>query len=349
MIRKPLEQSEFLSALDFVRADIDNLRAYFEHGAINPTPAILDRAMKLRGSIDSFCGLVGVPQRETEAVFTEISSAKEPIQSAILNEVLNVKELLAKQGLSNIAGPKSEIATLKEQLATSLAGLEQRIINNMEYAQKVQIEEYSEKMISQFTNLARPNQTAMTAEILSEISEFREEATKQIASVETRIVETLNEKKEEIVNCKTADNVSNCECSVKENVAQSLVLAKTSMQVLRAISKQLIGIYQSEKKTLENIEKSIENGFMHSQTVAEEDTSLAEGFAQLKEELATLSGIINFEEFDTIQDKDQALGMVDSYSNAQFEPQGLLETAKELEALATELFELEKEQEKGEE
>lgn len=155
MIRKPLNQGEFLSALDFVKTDIDNLRAYFEHGAIQPTSAVVEKALKLRVSIEMFVALFGSATARDEgivAMFDDLSvqnqailkqnaeiletlrGGNQPYQSTILNEVLNVKETLAKANFA--ANSSGEIQHLKYHISNSLIDLEQRLLRNIEYSNR---------------------------------------------------------------------------------------------------------------------------------------------------------------------------------------------------------------------
>ncbi len=367
MTRKPLDQNEFLSALDFVKTDIDNLRAYFEQGAIVSTPAVMERALKLRVSIEMFVALFKTDMngglsfsnvledltiqskiltKQNAEVLEELKRGKEPIQATILNEVLNVKEMLLKQSLASENSPaESEIAKLKVQLSSSLAELEHRIMKNVEYSQREQLREYSQTVLSELAFMKKPShQGSVVGEILGEIAEFREECAKQIAGVEKNIIDNIESSKEEIICSQKSDEILKVVKDGSADLNQSIVLAKTSMQVLRGISKQLLGVYEAQKRSLASIEKSIAGVTYNNHIVSGEDVQLAQGFAELKEELQSISNIINFDEIEKIKDTNQAIQLVDNYTNAQFEPEGLLQTAKELEALATELSELEKSQ-----
>ncbi len=372
MTRKPLDQNEFISALDFVKTDIDNLRAYFEHGAIDPTPAVMERALKLRVSIEMFVALFsGAPQndanfstaardlmvqsqilaKQNAEVLEELKKAKEPIQSTILNEVLNVKEMLIKQGLqggSNIGSHLSvgsEIAQLKASLAYSLSELEQKLSIDIENNGRNQLDEYTDKMLTEVYRMQKPsNQVGNNSEILGEIAQLKEELSKQIAGVEKNVIENIETTKDEIIYSQKSDEILKGIKDNAEDINQSIVLAKTSMQVLRGISKQLLGVYESQKRALADIEKAVAGVSYHGRIASGEDMELAEGFAELKEELQNISSIINFDEIEKISDPNQALEVADSIANQAFEPEGLLQTARELEALATELSELEKSQ-----
>ncbi|MFI3163358.1 MAG: hypothetical protein R3Y65_02815 [Bacillota bacterium] len=372
MTRKPLDQNEFISALDFVKTDIDNLRAYFEHGAIDPTPAVMERALKLRVSIEMFVALFSnAPQsdanfstaardlmvqsqilaKQSAEVLQELKKAKEPIQSTILNEVLNVKEMLIKQGLQggasfgNSLSVGSEIAQLKASLAYSIAELEQKLSNDLENQSRDRLDEYTDKMLTEIYRMQKTsNRGVASGEILGEIEKFKEEFTKQIAGVEKNIIENLETSKDEIIYSQKSDEILKSEKDNAENISQSIVLAKTSMQVLRGISKQLLGVYEAQKRSLADIEKAVAGVSYQGRISSGEDMELADGFAQLKEELQSISSIINFEEIEKISDTNQAIEIADSIANQAFEPEGLLQTARELEALATELSELEKSQ-----
>lgn len=372
MTRKPLDQNEFISALDFVKTDIDNLRAYFEHGAIDPTPAVMERALKLRVSIEMFVALFSqAPQsdlnfstaahdlmiqskilaKQNAEVLQELKKAKEPIQATILNEVLNVKEALIRQGIANNSNLgnnqsiTSELARLSGQIAYSISELEQNIGRDIESSSQRKLDECFEKLRAELSQLQKPSiQNGVAYEILGEIADFKEESAKQIAGVEKNILENLESAKDDIIYSQKSDEILK---GVKDNgvdINQSIVLAKTSMQVLRGISKQLIGVYEAQKRSLADIEKAVSGVSYQGRIASGEDMELAEGFAQLKEELQSISSIINFEEIEKISDPNQAIEIVDSISNHAFEPEGLLQTARELEALATELSELEKSQ-----
>ncbi|MFI3167934.1 MAG: hypothetical protein R3Y32_07480 [Bacillota bacterium] len=368
MTRKPLNQAEFLSALDFVKTDVDNLRAYFEQGAIQQTPAVVERALRLRVAIEMLVGLFGSSTardssfnsvfdnltlqnkaiaRQNAEILQHLGNSEQSQNMAVLNEVLNVKEMLKKAGLG--VGESGEVANLKNYIANSLLDIEQRITKNIQYSQQSQLQELSTNIVSEisYRNRFASNQSGENSEeLIREIVDFREECNKKLALMEQNLMENISQSKDEVIYSQRSDEILNIAKENKINLEKSIVYATTNMQVLRGLSKQIMGIYEAEKRALADIEKSIAGVGNHAKTDIA-DTKLSEGFAQLKEELQSISSIINFGEIDEIKDTNEALEIVDSYANAQFEPEGLLQTAKELENLAMELAELEKSQKQG--